>query len=155
MIDSTVLQHILEEQETVLHEMLELEDQTRQVLIERDVHSLEKINNHKEQLAAKMQELETKRAAAVPEGITLKDCLHREEPQGSERLEQLRQSILTLHDALRSKQKISRRLLIFNQQLVEQAMQLFMPGSGNELYSASGEKKHKESLRMGILDSNA
>ncbi len=153
MIESGLLRDILKEEEMILQEMLELEEQTRLVLIARDIEALQDLNANKEQLAAKMLELEEQRAGTVPESITLKEYLHRENPPETAKLEQLRQSILGLHDALRSRQKITRRLLLFNQQLVEQAFQLLVPCGGENLYSASGEKKN--ALRTGILDSNA
>ncbi len=155
MIDSGRLQDILREEEVILQKMLELEEQTRQVLIERDVAGLEKLNAQKEQLAANMLELEQQRAVTVPENITLKEYLHRENPPGAAKLEHLRRSILDLHDSLRSRQKITRRLLLFNQQLVEQALRLLVPHAGENLYSASGAKNQKKTLRTGILDSNA
>ncbi len=155
MIESGLLQDILKEEEMVLQEMLELEEQTRQLLITRDIETLQLLNADKERLAVKMLKLEQQRAEIVPEPITLKEYLHRENPPGAAKLELLRQSILSLYDALRSRQKISRRLLLFNQQLVEQTMHLLVPYSGDNLYSASGEKKHKNALRTGILDSNA
>lgn len=155
MIDSGKLLNILEEEEKVLQEMLELEEQTRNILVERDGRVLQKLNSQKERLAAKMQELEEQRAATVPPDITLKEYLNRENPPGAAKLEHLRQSILELHDSLQRRQKITRRLLLFNRQLVEQALHMLMPGNGDDLYCASGEKKQGKALRAGLLDSNA
>ncbi len=155
MIENGLLQDILKEEEMILQEMLELEEQTRQVLITRDIEALQILNADKERLAVKMLELEQQRAGTTPESITLKEYLHRENPPGAAKLELLRQSILGLYDALQSRQKITRRLLLFNQQLVEQAVQMLVPCGGDNLYSASGEKEHKNALRTGILDSNA
>ena len=155
MIESNLLQDILKEVEMILQEMLELEEQTREVLITRDVAALQRLNLDKERLATQMLNLEAQRAGAVPDSLTLKEYLHRENPPCAAELEHLRQSILSLYDALRSRQKITRRLLLFNQQLVDQALRLLVPHGADNLYSASGEKTQKKALRTGIIDSNA
>lgn len=155
MIESSLLGNILEQQEAILREMIDLEEQTREVLIERDASALQQLNDNKEKLAARMSELEQQRSRMVPQGVVLKDFLHDEKPPNAAILESLRISILSLYDDLKSRQKITRRLLLFNQQLVEQALKMLAPGDGAELYSASGEKKQKTGLRFGIINSNA
>ena len=146
---------ILEKEEKLLQELLELEEQMGNILVEQDGPALQRLNLKKERLAAAMGELENKRAAVVPERLTLKEYLGQEEPSAAARLEQLRQSILGLYHDLQQRQKINRRLLLFNRRLVEQVLYMFMPSRGDNLYSAGGEKRQAKALRPGLLDSNA
>ena len=151
------LEDILEKEEKILQELVELEEKARQVLIERDVRALETLGGRQEHLAAGMQKLEKQRAALVPPGCTLKEYLRRENPPGAARLEHLRQSLLEHYDALLRRQKITRRLLLFNRQMAEQALRLLLPrGDGNgHLYSSQGTKKQAETRPAGFFDSNA
>lgn len=146
---------ILEKEEKLLQELLALEEQMHTILAEQDGPALQRLNLKKERLAAIMGELENKRAAVVPAHLTLKEYIGQEEPCEAARQEQLRQSILGLYHALQQRQKINRRLLLFNRRLVEQVLHMFMPAGGDNLYSAGGEKRQAKALRPGLLDSNA
>ncbi len=155
MVNSLKLLEILEKEAKVLQEAVELEDRFYTVLVERDGKALAELNGEKGQLAAAMEALEEERRAAMPAGLTLKEYLSGEDPPGAAELERLRQSILALHGTLQHKQKITRRLLLFNRRLVRQALQLLAPDAGESLYCAAGEKIQGQFLRAGLLDSNA
>lgn len=149
------LKDVLLAQGEVLQAMVELEEETQQVLVRGDARALKAINARKKEFMEKMNFLEEKRSELLPGNLTLKEYISRENPSEAEELEKLRTHLLHLHSFLQRLQKINKHLLHHNLKFIEYALRVLFPHNDGSIYARGGEIKQGGSFFPTLLDSNA
>jgi len=154
MSTSENLTKILEEELEILQSMKKQEEQLHTVLLEGSAQSLPEINQTRNELLTKLQELEEKRQDLVGEEITLKEYIARENPPQKSALLDLRKQLRDLNNSLKRLQKINWNLLRYNLKHVRRIRQVLMPEGENISYAPSGDLRYDGSS-SAVLDDDA
>ena len=154
---------VVQKEVGALQRLLEFLEQVQQVLVQHDVERLGELVIEQQALVDETARLERQRAEVVDQlapslqdeakSLTLKKLIDRLQGPHSDRLSEMRQTLIELHDRIQKANRNNGLLIKQSMKYVDKSLQILTGGAnGGGVYVRSGKLEGRSSDLQGVVN---
>ena len=154
---------IVQEEVCTFQRLLDNMEREQRALVSNDVETLDSMVAEQQNLTTQAGRLEAERTKVVnllstvlgeePDSVTLKRLVEQAQGPHSERLSEMRETLIDLQEKIRRTNRHNLLLIKQSMKYVDKTLQILTGGDGSEgLYAQSGKVENASSTNQGLMN---